>query len=233
MALAVSFLFYKIGESFMSKKLLYKEEGRLKIFDVEFYYLWLLGILFAFVGFVGENTFKAFTDGYIDSRFHILPFIGCYALVPFAIYIALGSTDDLRLFGYEIFKNKDLKSKILSNILCFLIISTFVFLGELLIGNMWEYFFNVKLWDYSGMFLAITQYTCLFATVLYGGLAYLFFKFIFNPLLKLFKAKISYKAARIICLSLGSLLIIDELRLMITIMLTNSCPHFWKIVFFS
>ena len=50
-------------------------EKRLKIFGVEFVYLYLLGIGFAFVGWLAENTVKAVSDGIIDSRFHTLPFI--------------------------------------------------------------------------------------------------------------------------------------------------------------
>ena len=217
----------------MESKFMSYQDKKRKIFDVEVYYLWLLGILFALVGFVGENLFKLFTDGFIDSRFHILPFIGCYVWVPFAVYIALGDSDSLRLFGYKVFKEDNLKNKILSNVLCFLTICAFVFLGELAIGNLFEYAFGVKLWNYSDMFLSITQYTCLFATLLYGGLAYLGFKFVFKPLLNLFRKRISYNVARIICLTLGVLILVDELRLIITIMVTNEANHFWKWVIFK
>ena len=102
-----------------------------------------------------------------------------------------------------------------------------------MVGNLIEILFNVKLWDYSDMFLPITQYTSLTATILYGTIAYCFFKFIFNPLLKFFNKHVSYKCAKRICLTLGLLLILDQLRLNITMLITNEAPQFWKIIIFQ
>ena len=125
-----------------------KPRKRLTVLGVEFVYLYLFGIIFAALGWIAENAAKIATTGTFDCRFHLLPFISPYALVPFALHIALGDPDDLAFFGKKIFKKQ---RKILSNLICLGLIMAFVFLGELAIGNMWEAVCGVKLWNYSNL----------------------------------------------------------------------------------
>jgi len=135
-----------------------KSRSCLTIYGVPFVYLALLGIMFAFLGFSVENAFKLINRGVIDSRFHMLPFIGAYGLISFAFHIILGSADNLTFFGRSLFKTQSKKTKIISNILCFIIITLSVFLSELIFGNFWEIAFNVKLWNYSNIFMHVTKY---------------------------------------------------------------------------
>ena len=103
-------------------------------------------------------------------------------------------------------------------------------MGELVVGNAWDLLFGVQLWSYNGWPLNVTQYTSIVTTLGFGGGAYLIFKFIYKPLLELVK-RIPYKAAVIICLSLGILVPLDTLRMMISIIVEGVAPNFWRIDF--
>ena len=91
----------------------------LKIFGIEFVYLYLFGIIVAFIGWIAENAFKLAVSGVIDSRFHLLPFISPYLLIPFAFHIALGTPNDVTFFGKKVFKNYTPKTRILSNAIAY------------------------------------------------------------------------------------------------------------------
>ena len=209
------------------------QKKHLTIYGVEVVYLVLVGIVFSLVGWLGENTVKLVSQGFIDSRFHLLPFIGAYALIPFAFQLAFQNPNDMCFFGHYVFKNKTLANKIWSNIITYLLIALFVFLGELSIGNFWDLVFGVKLWDYSGSFLAFTQYTCFVSTFGYALGAFVLFKFVFFPLIKLFRNHVPYKVAMIIAIVLGGLILLDELRLYGFIMFGNTAPNYWKLVIFN
>lgn len=204
-------------------------EKRLKIFGVEFVYLYLLGIGFAFVGWLAENTVKAVSDGIIDSRFHTLPFISPYALIPFAMHIALGNADDISFFGRKVFKNPSLKTKIASNVLTVSVICSAVFLGELAVGNLWDKAFGVQLWNYSNLPLQVTQYAGLIPSLGYGIGAYILFKFVQTPLLKLLQRKCPFKVAKIIDLTLGVLIVLDTLAMVLQIIIFKRAPLLWRI----
>lgn len=206
-----------------------KEKKRFKIFDVEFVYLYLFGIVVAFIGWIAENFAKLVTSGIIDSRFHLLPFISPYALIAFAFHIALKDPDNITIFGKQIFKEQTKKNKILSNIISATIICLFVFLGELVVGNMWEILFGVELWNYSNMPLSVTQYAGLIPTLGYGLGAYLIFKFMYIPFLNLLRNKVKFETAKIIDLTLGVLIVLDTLFMIFQIVVFKQAPLYWKI----
>lgn len=206
-----------------------KPKRRLKIFGAEIAYLYLIGIIMAMVGWIAENTVKAINDGVIDSRFHVLPFISPYALVPFAMHICFGNADDVAFFGKKIFKNQTLRTKIASNAITFATTCSAVFLGELAVGNLWDAAFGVQLWNYSKLPLQVTQYAGLIPSLGYGAGAYLFFKFVQGPLLNLLQRKCPYIVAIIIDCTLGVLIVLDTLAMVMQIILFNEAPLLWKI----
>ena len=204
-----------------------------KLYGVEVVYLLLVGIVFTFFGWFGENMVKLVSDGFIDSRFHLLPFIGAYALITFAFQLAFRDPDDICFFSHYLFKKKTLANKIWSNIITFFVIALFVFLGELALGNILELAFGVKLWDYTGGLCNVTQYTCLESTFGYALGAYILFKFIFHPLINFFRKHLSTKTAFIIVITLGSLILLDELRLYGYMIFGNEAPNYWKLIIFK
>ncbi len=202
---------------------------RLKIFGVEFVYLYFLGICMAFLGWVLENAGRVVTYGIIDSRFHILPFISPYALVVFAFHLVLGNPDSITFFGHKVFKQDTLRTMVLSNILTVVLFCVLTFFGELAIGNLWDKCFGVQLWDYSSQPLHVTQYAGVIPMLLYGVGCYVLFKLLYMPSLKLVRKKMNYNVARIICYTLGILIVLDTLRMMICIMAFGEAPMIWSI----
>ena len=180
----------------MKKRELNRNEKHFKILGVEFAYLCVMGIIFAFFGWVAENVVRVISLGIIDSRFHFLPFTTPYALIPFAFHILLGSPDNLTFFGKPIFKNKpDKKSKMLSDVIICLFICAVVFVSELAVGNLWDKVFGVKLWNYGNLPCHVTQYAGLIPSLGYGFGAFLLFKFFYAPVLKLIREKNAFKGS--------------------------------------
>lgn len=207
-----------------------KEKKRFTIFGVEFVYLCILGIVFAAIGWIAENAYRAISLGIIDSRFHILPFITPYALVPFAFHLCLGSPDNMTVFGKPLFPQPPTKKmKILSNVSAYVLMCAAVFLSELAIGNLWDKCFGVKLWDYSDSPFHVTQYAGLLQMLGYGTGAYLLFKFFYKPALKFIRAKISVKAAKIVTSTLGVAMVADTLFLIVQIVFFGQARIWWSI----
>lgn len=135
------------------------------------------------------------------------------------------------MFGKKLFKSNDKKSKLLSNMITLFAIYMFVFLGELAVGNMWDMFFGVELWNYSSMPLHVTQYAGLIPTLGYGTGAYLLFRFGYMPALKVVRKKVNYNVAKWITLILGSMIVLDTLRMSLYIIIFNEAPMLWRIYF--
>lgn len=205
------------------------EDKRLKIFGEDFVNLYFIGIIFAQFGWTGENIARAVTRGIIDCRFHLLPFISPYMLIAFAFHILFKNSDDISFFGKKLFRKRNAGTVIAENCICFFIICTAVFLGELFVGNMWEIVFGVQLWDYSEHPMHITQYAGLIPTVGYGLAAFLIFKFVYNPLMKFVSYRISYKVVKITDLTLGIMILIDTVVMIIQIMVFGNPPIYWVI----
>lgn len=191
-------------------------------------YLGILGIIFAFLGWIVENVARLVTLGIIDSRFHFLPFISPYGLVVFALYLLIGNADEISIFGHKLFKEKNKKTIVFSNIITFITICLFVFLGELIVGNLWDVLFDVKLWNYTDQPLHVTRYAGLITSLMYGGGVYLLHKFVMYPLLNFFRNKINYKNAAIFSIICGSIIVIDTLIMMITSMFFGGPFIYWS-----
>ena len=211
-------------------KLQPNEKKRWKIFGVEFVYLYLFGIFVAFLGWAGENTAGALTKGVVDSRFHLLPFISPYALIGPAVHIALGDPDDLTVFGKRLFREKNWKTRVLSNLICYVILCTMVFLGELAVGNLWDVLFGVRLWDYRGWPLTLTQYTSIVTTVGFGTAAYLVLRFVYKPMLRLIRTKVPFRVAKWICLTLGIAIVLDTCWMILHRALFGTGPVYWSFI---
>lgn len=207
------------------------EKKRWKIFGVEFVYLYLFGIFVAFLGWAGENSVRAINLGIIDSRFHMLPFISPYALIGPAIHIVMGDPDNLTIFGKQIFKERSVKSRVLSNLLCYVLLCMGVFLGELAVGNLWDILFGVQLWSYNGWPLTLTQYTSIVTTIGFGTAAYVVLRFLYKPMMKLIRTRVPFRVAKWICCTLGIVIVLDTVWMMLQMALWGEAPIYWQITF--
>lgn len=189
------------------------------------------GVIIAMAGWVMENIGCLIAKGSIDCRFHFLPMIPEYALIPFAFDLLLGSADDISFFGKHVFKKKTKTTKVLSNILCLALICLAIFLGEEGVGNFMEMTNGAVLWDYTEMPMSFSKYTCGPSVFGLGIISYLIFKFIFPPVTKFFMKKAENTTFRRIFLTLDVLMIIDASIMIVTTMITGQGPLYWEIFF--
>lgn len=194
-------------------------------------WLCFMGVIFASAGWIIENTAKLIGSGQIDCRFHLLPFISPYSLIPFALYSVLGNPNHLTCFGKPLFKTKTRKTVFLSNLLSFLFIAFTVFFGELLVGNLWDCLFGVELWNYDNHVTRVTKYTSLRSAFSFGIGGYLIFKLIFSPMLNFFKRKIPRKIAKIVGCTLLLIILLDTVFMGIHIAVFRRAPMYWTVRF--
>lgn len=191
----------------------------------------LLGIGCAFIGWIVENVTRLIAKGVVDSRFHILPFIPEYALIPFAFFLLLGSTDDLAVFGKRIFKKRSKGTRILSNILCLFVICLLVFLGEQIVGTVYEKLFGVELWNYESQPLHFTKYTSTLSVFGYGLGVWLLFKFALTPLYGVLQKVVVNRVVSGIMWAVSALMAVDALILFVQIAAFGNLPVYWAIYF--
>lgn len=98
-------------------------------------------------------------------------------------------------------------------------------------GNLWDALFGVQLWNYGNMPLHVTQYAGLIPTLGYGGGAYLLFRFVHRPLLKYLRRKVNFNVAKVICCTLGVLIVLDTCIMGIHIAVVGQAPMYWSISF--
>lgn len=101
--------------------------------------------------------------------------------------------------------------------------------GEFVVGNAWDLMFGVQLWNYSNLPLQVTQYAGLIPSLGYGTGAFLLFKFAYAPLLNLLRRKANFRAAKIIAIVLGSLIVLDTLVMGLHIAIDGYAPMLWQI----
>ena len=199
-------------------------------FRENFPYMCVMAVLASFVGWLGENISTLIGSGKIDSRFHLLPFLSPYGLIVLFLYAALRDIDRATFFGKPLFKRDTLTARILSNLYCLVFITAAAFVGEIIVGNLWEKAFGVVLWDYTNHTYCFTRYTCLLTTVLYGIGGYLFFRLLFSPLLRLIK-KLPRKTAKILGFTLGVFILTDTAFMGIYIAVFRQAPVYWSVRF--
>jgi uncharacterized membrane protein len=194
--------------------------------------VFLIMIVMANVGWVAENIVKLVSQGVMNNRYHVLPFIFPYGLAFLAMHVALGNTNDMHFFGKKLFKNKTKRTVILSNIIYVTIVCSMVFIGELGVGNLYEISTGAVLWDYSSLSFCVTKYVCLASTLGYGVGAYLLMKFIFYPFLDFLMNKSNLKAVLIVDCTLGTLVVLDSVCMILITLITGNPPIYWTLKVF-
>ena len=156
------------------------------------------------------------------------------------IYVPVNEKKRVKIFGVELaylylfgigtaFVGWLAENLARSNLLCISLICGAVFAGELAVGNMWERCFGVELWDYSDFPLQVTQYAGLVPSLAYGGGAYLIFRFVYKPVIKLLQNKVDFRIAKAICCTLGVAIVLDTLAMGLYIAVLNTPPVYWSV----
>lgn len=208
-----------------------EEKGKKKaltIFGYDVRYFIIGMIIFSFFGFCAENAGRMVTKHIFDCRHQLLPFLFAYGIALLAVYILMGTPNELRFFNIRIFKKKSLKTKILSHVIYFAVIFAFIMIGEIAVGMIYEKCAGVILWDYSDIPTHITRYTSVITTLLYGGGVYALMAFAFEPMMRLI-SKMGTKAATVIDCTLGVAIVIDFIIMLAITFATGSAPNYWSV----
>lgn len=204
------------------------EKKHLKIHKTEIVYIFLIAVGAAFLGWIIENIVRMISVGIIDNRYHVLPFIAPYGFAIFAMYIMLETPDDVSFFGIKIFKKPHKWQKFLNHIVYIAIVSGFVFAGELLVGSFYEWVTGLSLWDYSDLPLHFTKYAGLIPALGYGIMAYIMMLF-FKPCVNFLKKHFTYKTCLIVAWVMSTLVICDNIIMIIMTLVTDCKPIYWQI----
>ncbi len=202
---------------------------RLMMYGVECVYLYFMGIIVAFIGWLAENIAHIVLIGNIDCRYHLLPFISPYALIVFAFHIAVGDMDHFTFFGHRVFKKDTLTNRILSNVIILFSFCFLVFFGELAVGNLWDACFGVQLWNYIDYPLHLTRYASVVTAALVGGGAYIIFRLLYKPSLNFIRRRMNFRVAQIICWTLGIAIVLDTCWMILCIIIFHNPPMYWSI----
>lgn len=193
-------------------------------------------LAFAFLGFILENTFKLLTSGYIDNNHHFFPASFTYSIIIFLLYSVLGEPDDMRLFTFRPFDKLNENSVLLSNLSWCAVLAVAVFLGEIIVGSCNYYIAGAVIWDYNFIPLSVKLFGCPYAftslqtTAGFTAGGWLFMKFAFRPMMKLFE-KVPVKVAVITGAVLGSLIIGDYIFTLAYTQVYSFAPAYWSVNF--
>ncbi|MDD6728203.1 MAG: hypothetical protein PUE08_03170 [Eubacteriales bacterium] len=202
----------------------------IKLYDYDISHLWLAGLVYAHIGYWVENLFRLVSKGILDSRNQLLPFLFCYTIAMWALYLALGTPKKARIFSKQLFTKDDKKTQVLSQLYYFVVVFLFVFFGEIVVGTLFEKISGIQLWNYNGIPLHVTQYTSVpTCTALSAGVIVLM-EYFFTPLMKKIQ-KIPYDILLKIDYIAGALIVADWLIMMISINVFKTAPAYWSINF--
>ncbi len=201
------------------------EKVKFMFFDYPAVYFGIMMIFCSFIGWLSENIFRIFAVGIIDSRFMYLPFLGIYGLCVLALYGICGTPDKFRILNKRVFTEDS--EKAIRYVFYCLVIAAAVMIGEISVGTFCEKLSGKILWNYTNIPLNLTKYTSIPTTVAITSAVFVLMKFIFTPLMELIEKKISYKAALIICLTLGVLIYLDTIWFMFRIIVWGDADFIW------
>ena len=158
--------------------------------SVSFSKLFLIFFLGCVVGYVYEEIFYFFADGYLYNRgFLYGPYLPVYGVGALLIYLLL---------------NRFKKQPLLVFLLSFVITGVV----EYLTGFWMLEVYDRRWWDYTGLFLNIDGFVC-FRSVFTFAIAALALIYVFVPLIDKLINKMGKKASFVLSLTIGIIMIID------------------------
>lgn len=158
--------------------------------SISFSNLFLIFFLGCVVGYVYEEIFYFFADGYLYNRgFLYGPYLPVYGVGAILIYLLL---------------NRFKKQPLLVFLLSFVITGVV----EYLTGFWMLEVYHKRWWDYTGLFLNIDGFVC-FRSVFTFAIAALALIYVFVPLIDKLINKMGKKASFVLSLTIGIIMIID------------------------
>ncbi len=204
-----------------------KKKRELCFFGIPLSPMVMVAVVFANIGWIVENCARIYFAGSIDARCYILPFISAYAVIPFAFHAVLGDPRDIKFFGKRLTFGGGF-AWVLTDVFAFLAMAVFVFVAELIVGNLWDFLFGVKLWNYSAHPLHVTRYTGVLTSLAFGGGAFILYKTVYKWLLAAF-CRAPRKPINILAWVFASLMLLDTLIMIVYMAVVGEAPMLWKI----
>lgn len=152
-------------------------------------YLFLIFLLGCFVGWIYEEIFYWITEGALRNRGILYgPWLPIYGVGALGIYLL-----------------KPIKK---NPILLFLLCIAITGIVEYIIGFLGIHLFDLRLWDYRGLFLNIGGIIC-FRSVVSFGIMGLLFHYFLEPIGERLYNKTPFSIIRTVCILLAILLFAD------------------------
>lgn len=193
------------------------------------YPILMMTIVASFIGFVVENAFKIFMNGYFDNRYMFLPFLLGYGIFEAALGVLIGTPEEL----FPI-KEKPIRIKKPWNYAVYFLVATvLVSLGELALGFAVEKIAGFHYWDYTNLPLNFTRYTSLPTSIGFGLIITFYMGAIYPRLMKFFEKKKDSRMFKGISLALGALLVIDFIISFAVMIITGERMLIWRVVLFE
>ncbi len=192
--------------------------------DENISYVLLMGIIMAFIGWSTENLSMIISTGKINSRYYILPFIPSYSLIVFIWYII--KKKNAKLIYY---KEKPMGTRIISNIIFFLVLCCIVFIIEFVYGNLLDILFDIHLWSYENIPTHITKFASIITSLAFGLGAFILVKLVYPKLLTFLKKKLKKRTVYLLNIVLWSLIGLDILIYNINLLIYHKVIIYWEI----
>ncbi|MBR6229602.1 MAG: putative ABC transporter permease [Eubacterium sp.] len=169
----------------------------------------LMIILCSLLGFIVENIWNYFTNGYVDNRNMFLPFLLGYGIAILLVYIFFGVPTKKTLPLY------------------FLKVLVFTTAAEIALGYTVEAICGFRYWDYTPLPLHFTPYASVITSLGFMLIVSLFMYFYFTPLMKLFKSWSTRKPVRVLTTILIVLMGIDWIASFVRMFILHSSNETW------
>ncbi len=186
----------------------------------------LIIVFVSFLGFIVENIFTSYSNGVMDNRNMVLPFLLGYGLAILVIYKLFGTPDSPLFFGKELALKNGASSILYYFAVAFLCVSV----GEVILGYLIEWSCDIVWWNYTALPLHITKYTSIPTSFLFASMITVFMKYLFEPMLNIF-SKIPYQTLSLIAITLIVLLSIDFIHSGIYMFKNHQTLKIWRIDF--
>ncbi len=184
----------------------------------------LLITIVSFLGYMVETVFVAMTDGYIDNRNMLLPFLLGYGLAMAGIYGAFGTPTAPRFFGIRLNCRRAAWGVLYYFGVVFLAVSA----GEALMGIFVEACFDITWWDYSSIPLHVTKFTSVPTSLAFTALVMLFMHAFFERIYRACQ-RMNRTVLYVLALVFMVLLAADFMISGVQMFLTHDFVRYWRI----
>ena len=180
-------------------------------------------ILCSVLGFVVENLFTLFRDGYINNRGMILPALLGYGIAIAGFYIIMGTPQSPLLLG----KATTFKSKWTGYAYYYLVTAVLISIGETVLGTVVEIECHLIWWTYEDLPLHLGRYTSVPTSLAFAAIIFLFMRFIFPAVFEWASSPHSPRMNALIYL-IAVFLLFDFIHSAIYMVLNNDVFRMWN-----